>query len=87
MSSVENSVSYHHTAGSAELHLNEPERSNPVTTSMLRPTEKSAVGLDSMTNRIKCSNKTINAGIRFGFEFGWSIGITKLEKRFIYLVK
>ena len=71
----------HHTAGSAELHLNEPERRNPVTTSIL--TRNSAVGLDSVTNRIKFSNKTINAGIRFGFEFGWSMGITKLERRFI----
>ena len=68
----------HHTAGSAESHLNETERRNPVTTSML--TGKSAVGLDSMTNHIKCSFKTINAGIRFGFDFGWFIGIAKLEK-------
>ena len=70
----------HHTAGSAELHLNEPKR-NPVTPSLL--TRNSAVVLDSMTNRIKFSNKTINTGNRFGFEFGWSMGITKLERRFI----
>ena len=70
----------HHTADSAVLHLNEPERGKPVTTSIL--TRKSAVGLDSMNDHIKCSNKTINAGIRFGFEFGLSIGIVKLGRRF-----